>query len=244
MPGELWQAKARRLVEEAERRLFQPHGPGKKLLDWLREKRGLSADIVKTHRLGFQPKDTWDRPELWGLEPVLKDNGVAKKLWIPRGLIIPHFEGEQMLRMRIRRPLAAGDPPYYLLRGSDTRAMVWGPDRQVMLVVESELDGMLLQQEGGDLAGVMALGNAQSRPDQTTAAALRQSELILIGLDGDATGAHEAWRWWTKHFPQARRWPPIDGKDPGEMWQAGVDLCTWVMVGIEDHRAVIHGEKS
>jgi DNA primase len=243
-PGELWQARARRLVEEGEERLFQPQGQGKDLLDWLREKRGLSAETVKVHHLGFHPKDTWDKPEHWSLEPVLKDNGVAKKLWVPRGLIIPYFKGEHLLRMRIRRPRGAGDPRYYLLKGSDTRAMVWSPDRPVILVVESELDGMLLNQEAADLAGVVALGSAQARPDHAVAAVLRQSRLILIALDGDDPGAREAWRWWTKHFPQARRWPPIDGKDPGEMWQAGVDLCTWVMVGIEDHRAVIHGEKS
>jgi hypothetical protein len=122
--------------------------------------------------------------------------------------------------------------------------MVWGCDRQVMVVVESELDGMLLHQEAGDLAGVVALGNAQTRPDQAAAAALRQSRLILIALDGDAAVTREAWCWWTKHFPQARRWPPIDGNDPGDMWQKGVDLGTWVKVGIQDHRAVIWGEKS
>ena len=85
------------------------------------------------------------------------------------------------------------------------------------MVLESELDGMLLHQEAGDLAGVVALGNAQTRPDQAAWGALRQSRLILIALDGDAAGAREAWRWWTKHFPQARLWPPIDSKDPAEM---------------------------
>jgi hypothetical protein len=222
------------LVEEGERRLFQPHGQGKKLLNWLQEKRGLSADIVKAHRLGFHPKDIWDKPELWGLEPVLKDNGVAKKIWIPKGLIIPHCQGENILRIRIRRPRAAGDPRYYLLRGSDTKAMVWERDRQVMVVVESELDGMLLHQEAGDLAGVVALGNAQTRPDQVAAAVLRQSRLILIALDGNAAGAREAWCWWTTHFPQARRWPPIDGKDPGEMWLNGIDLKEWGALGIDE----------
>lgn len=120
-----------------------------------------------------------------------------------------------------------------------------GPSaRQAMVMVESELDGMLLHQEAGDLAGVVSLGNAQARPDQVAAAALRQSKLILIALDGDDAGAREAWGWWIKHFPQARRWPPIEGKDPAEMRKKGIDLRTWVMLGIEDHRAVIHGEKS
>jgi len=233
-PGDLWQARARQLVEEGGRRLFQPHGQGKKLLDWLQKKRGLSADTIKANRLGLHPQDTWDRPEHWGLEPDLKDTGIPKKLWIPRGLIIPYCQAEHVLRIRLRRPRADGDPRYYLVKGSDTRAMVWGPHQHVKVVVESELDGMLLHQEAGDLAGVVALGNAQTRPDQAAANVLRQTRLILIALDGDAAGAREAWRWWTRHFPQARRWPPIEGKDPGEMWQKSVDLCIWVKVGIEE----------
>jgi len=243
-PGDLWQARARSLVARGEQRLFQPHGQGKNLLEWLQKKRGLSADTIKANRLGFHPDQTWDRPGHWGLEPDMKDNGTPKMLWIPRGLIIPYCQGENIFRLRIRRPRAAGDPRYYLVRGSDTRAMVWGPHQPVKVVVESELDGMLLHQEAGDLAGVVALGNAQARPEQAAAAALRQSRLILIALDGDAAGAREAWRWWTKNFPQARRWPPIDGKDPAEMWQAGNELDTWIKVGIQDHRAVILGEKS
>jgi DNA primase len=222
-------------VEEGERRLLQPHGPGKKLLDWLREHRGLTEETIRTHRLGFQAADRWESPGHWGLEPEIKDNGLAKKLWVPKGLIIPHFEGEHLFRMRIRRPRTAGAPRYYLLRGSDTQAMVWSPSHQVMVVVESELDGLLLQQEVGALAGVVALGNAQARPDEESARLLRQSKLILVALDNDGAGARETWRWWTKHFPQARRWPPIDGKDPGEMWQAGVGLKDWTKAGIEEH---------
>lgn len=112
--------------------------------------------------------------------------------------------------------------------------MVWGLAHQVYVVVESELDGMLLHQEVGDLVGVVALGNAQARPDQEAAAVLSQSQLILIALDSDDAGVREAWGWWTKHFPQARRWPPIEVKDPGEMWKAGVDLKDRIKAGREE----------
>ena len=242
-PSVSWQTKARRLAEEGKSKLFCPHSGGKKLLDWLQQNRGLALDTIRAHHLGLQPVDTWDKPEPWGLEPVLKDNGIPKKIWIPRGLIIPYCQGEEILRIRLRRPRAAGDPRYCLVRGSDTQAMVWGHERQVMVVVESELDGMLLHQEVGDLVGVVAQGNAQARPDQEADAVLSQSRLILLALDGDEAGAREAWRWWMENLPQARRWPPIDGKDPGEMWQKGIDLRTWVMVGIEDNRALTDEEK-
>ncbi|MEM4721690.1 MAG: primase-helicase zinc-binding domain-containing protein [Candidatus Methanomethylicaceae archaeon] len=234
-PGDRWQRRAQRLVREGEKCLYHSHSLSEKLLNWLGETRGLTAETIRTHRLGFQPADAWERPEHWGLEPVLKDNGTAKKLWLPRGLVIPYCQAGAILRIRFRRFGADGDPRYYLLKGSNTRAMIWNPTQPVMVVVESELDGMLLFQEAGDAAGVVALGNAQARPDSSAYPILNQSRLILVALDSDGAGAREAWRWWMKHFPQARRWPPIDGKDIAEMWQAGINLKEWVTIGVEEY---------
>ena len=113
---------------------------------------------------------------------------------------------------------------------------------KVLVVVESEFDAILLNQEAGHLAGIIALGSAQTRPDKRAADLLRAADLILVSLDSDDNrsdgknpGAKEAWGWWLKHFEQARRLPPIDGKDPGEMWKAGVDLSEWVRIGIEKY---------
>jgi hypothetical protein len=110
------------------------------------------------------------------------------------------------------------------------------------VVVESEFDAILLNQEAGHLAGIIALGSAQTRPDKSATELLRAADLILVSLDSDDhrcdgknPGAKEAWGWWLKHFEQARRLPPIDGKDPGEMWKAGVDLSEWIRIGIEKY---------
>ena len=114
---------------------------------------------------------------------------------------------------------------------------------KVLVVVESEFDAILLNQEAGHLAGIIALGSAQTRPDKRAAELLRAADLILVSLDSDDhrsdgknPGAKEAWGWWMKHFEQARRLPPIDGKDPGEMWKAGVSLSEWVRIGIEKYQ--------
>jgi hypothetical protein len=104
-------------------------------------------------------------------------------------------------------------------------------------LAESELDALLLHQEAGDLVNVISLGNAQSRPDQGAAETLNQSQLILVSLDADQAGATESWRWWKEHYPQARRWPSIQGKDPGEMWAAGVNIRTWVEAGFMEYTA-------
>jgi DNA primase len=209
------------------------------MLGWLKERRGLSEAIIKKYRLGLVPTGRYECHEQWGLDPVLKDNGTPKKIWIPRGLTIPLCQDGNILRIRIRRPKmdlkSMGGPRYYLLRGSDTRAIVLGQNRDAFVVVESEVDAILLFQEAGDLIGVIALGNAQARPDIEAMEALRQSKLILVALDGDDAGAKEAWGWWLNHFPQARRWPPIEGKDPGDMVVAGIDLRAWIKAGLDEY---------
>jgi DNA primase len=230
-PGDLWQRQARKLVDDAVYELFSPRG--KVVHRFLREERGLNEDTIKTFSLGWLPADRWDAAPAWGLTEILKDNGVAKKMWFPTGLTIPHIVGGQVRRVRIRRP--EGEPRYYILRGSSTQSMLIGGHHQVTVLVESELDGMILSQEAGDLVGLVALGNAQARPDQEAADLLKRSRLILVALDADPAGAREAWRWWMNHYSQARRWPPIQGKDPGEMFSAGVKLRAWVQAGLLEY---------
>jgi len=241
-PTDLWQGRARRLVEESENWLFQPSTFGQKMLGWLKECRGLSEETIKKFRLGLVPIDRWEGHEQWGLEPVFKDDGTPKKIRIPLGLTIPLCQDGKIYRIRIRRPKFAlrseRDPRYYLLRGSDTRALVLGRDREIHVLLESELDAILLSQQAGDLVGVIALGNAQARPDQDAMAALGNCKLILVALDSDNAGAKEAWQWWTKHFSTARLWPPI-AKDPGEMFQHGVNLQTWIEAGIDHYQGEI-----
>jgi DNA primase len=230
-PGDLWADKARRLAKEAIHHLWAPTGEG--TLRFLMDKKGLTLDTIKRFYLGWLPKDKWDTAPAWGLAETLKDNGTPQKLWFPKGLTIPLLQGGQVVRVRIRRP--EGEPRYYLLRGSNTAAMVIGGGGPVAILVESELDAMLIHQEAGELVNVIALGNAQARPDQAAADLLRGCELILVALDADHAGVKEAWGWWLDHFLQAHRWPPIQGKDPGEMFMAGVSLKAWVQAGLDEY---------
>lgn len=234
---DLWATRARSLVEGAVYNLW--HFRTDHWLRWLKEKRGLAEGTVQAYSLGLQPKDRFDYPKDWGLEPVFKENGQAKKVWVPRGFIIPLFDGDRVVRVKFRRPKSAGKPHYYLLKGSDSRPRVINPESSIFVVVENELDAMLLAQEVSDLGvGVVALGSASVKPDSETAEILRRCRLVLVALDFDQAGNH-AWVWWRANFPQAHSWPPIGGKDVkdvgdvGEMWEAGVDLKDWVKVGID-----------
>jgi hypothetical protein len=241
-PTDRWQERARRLAEESENWLFHHHTFAQTMLGWLKERRGLSEETIKKHRLGLVLIDRFEGHEQWGLEPVLKDDGTPKKIWIPRGLTIPLWQEGKIYRIRIRRPKFAlrseTDPRYYLLRGSDTREMILGTDKPVSIIVESELDALLLHQEAGDLVNVISPGNAQTRPTQGAAEILNQSRLILVALDFDQAGAIASWGWWKKHYRQAYRWPPAAGKDPGDMLAAGVNIRTWVEFGLTEYQDI------
>jgi DNA primase len=230
-PPEFWQDKASLLVNEAIYHLFAPVGNA--ALNFLIKKKGLTPETIRKFCLGWIPSDRWDAAPAWGLREILKDNGKPKKVWLPKGVSIPLLQGGQVVRVRIRRPY--GDPRYFILRGSSTMAMLMGDGKLVAVVVESELDAMLLYQEVGKLVNLVCIGNAQTRPDAGTADLLKQSRLILVALDADQAGATESWRWWMNQYPQARRWPPIQGKDPGEMFAAGVNIKAWIEAGLAEY---------
>jgi hypothetical protein len=63
---------------------------------------------------------------------------------------------------------------------------------------------------------------------------LKKAVRLLISLD---TGDHnlagaKAAQWWLDEFSQARRWPVPQGKDPGEAFEKGVDIMTWIRAGL------------
>ena len=102
-PAYLWQARAKRLVDDCERGAVSPHTFAQKMLGWLKEYRGLSEETIKENRLGLVPIDRWEGHEQWGLAPDLKEDGTPKKIWLPRGLTIPLCLNGNILRIRVRR---------------------------------------------------------------------------------------------------------------------------------------------
>jgi DNA primase len=116
--------------------------------------------------------------------------------------------------------------------------MLWGADKAAVVVVESELDGLLLAQAAGDLAAVVALGNAQAKPDIEAHKLLQDTPLILIALDADDAGARAAWHFWPQTYgPKARRWPSILGKDASEARQKGLNVRHWIIAGAFEDEA-------
>ncbi|MBU0515912.1 MAG: hypothetical protein KJ621_14185, partial [Proteobacteria bacterium] len=198
--------------------------------------RGLSDSIIRNGLkvgrvrviLGWNPARLQRPGGPWGLD---------RQMNIPAGLTIAYSVDDRVGRIRVRQLDPKASPRYLCLAGSDagTPMVLAEGQPEAVVVVESELDGLLIWQETRGLpvnVGVVALGFAQGRPDTDTAAMVAQAKVVLVALDFDAAGAKEAWSWWAANFPNHKRWPVPEGKDPGDYYQAGGNVRAWVVAGL------------
>ncbi len=227
-PNKQWQVQGNNLVKSSKEYLWRDCCIN------IREElynRGLKDAAINQANLGWNPTDFYCQREKWGLPGKLKDDGNLSKLWIPAGLVIPFINNNQIQNIKIRRSDPLADYKYYLLPGSSNTAMVLGNGTAAM-IVESELDAILLNQEAGDLIVVVALGSVKNKPDTVVTDMLGNADIVLVALDSDEAGAKASWGWWLKQFPNATRWPTPFGKDPSAAYQSGLSLKAWVTAGI------------
>lgn len=217
-----WKTKAEAFVGWAHRHLLK----NKEELKWLKT-RGITEKTVRRFKLGRNPEDIYRSRSSWGL-PESKNN--KKRLWLPKGLVIPWSIDGEIHRLRIRRP--EGDLRYYVVPGSGMApTVIVGETKRVCVVVESELDAILIAQEAGDIVSVVALGNSSAHPDKIAKDLLSSADHIMVALDFDEAGV-KAWGQWKEQYLQVTRWPVPEGKDPGEYFKAGGDIREWVIAGL------------
>lgn len=228
LPLELWQDKARAFMVHCSEQLER----NTEALSWLQEERGLTMETISASRLGWNAKDLFLDREEWGLpSEISQKTGQQKKLWIAAGLTIPFCLAKSVVRLRVRRSKSPEKGSRYILvSGSFTGAMTLWQDQQAVAIVESELDGLLVSQEAGDLIGTIGLGSAALKPDSELHERLMKAKTVLCSLDSDAPGA-KAVRFW-RQYPGYRRWMAIRGKDVTEQWKAGIEVRTWVQAGL------------
>lgn len=230
-PSDIWQSKARVLLDGAIDYLWSKQG--EPMREWLHNEKGLEDATIKGASLGYNPADIYEPRATWGLSTQLKDDRTPKKQWIPSGLVIPLLVDDKVHRLRLRRDNPGDGARYVIVSGSSSAPMVWGEDKGAAVIVESELDGLLLSQEAGDLCAVIALGTATAKPNKETHDLLRAMPIILIALDTDEAGAKASWKYWPDTYgKKARRWPTIQGKDASEARLNGLDIRTWIIAGV------------
>ncbi len=231
-PAELWRKKCGQVMAYGLQQL-QESGD---IQGWLAD-RGISLSTAARFGLGWIPRSYYRERQAWGVDPEHHADGREKKLWIPRGLVIPYLRHQQLQRLRFRRFEDDEMPKYYVLPGS-SRAPMWtkcareeaGP--KAVLVVEAELDGVMLWERASDLVHIVALGSSSAKPHDTELLQiLSDADCILVSLDHDQAG-HKALRWWRERYASAIYWPVPEGKDPGDAYAAGVDIREWILEGL------------
>ncbi len=250
--SDAWSVYAAQLLDEAEAHILQEA----KACSWLAA-RGICSEAITQYRLGYLPAENGKYPKYqgrWryrsalGLAPKEGQDGKMKeKIFIPRGILIPTFgHGEQagrILNLRIRRHaedlavLQNGktQPKYMELEGSCTSPMLLAPQGPTQLatyfVVEAELDAILIHYISGGLVGALAVRTNRGKPDAYAHERLQACARICVALDYDEPGAC-GWPWWENTYPQAKRWPVPEGKDPGDAYKLGVDIREWIQAAL------------
>ena len=223
-PPAAWQAKAETFILACQKQLQGNSG----VLKWLSDERGLSLKTIQDSRLGWNSKDLYLNRSEWGLSSeISQKTGKEKKLWIAQGLVIP--DGDTRIRIRRSEP-PPDESRYRNVSGSSMKPMIRWQDQQAVVILESELDGLLVHQEAGDLVGIVSLGSAQLKPDAELHDRLMAAKIILVSLDNDEAGMKAVGFW--RRYAGFKRWPVIRGKDICEQWLAGIAVDQWVKAGL------------
>lgn len=235
---ETWSKKGLEFVERCHEALLVR----KQAIDYLAG-RGISLKSIKKYRLGFnagqERKNEQFQPIFrpwvsWGMKNEKNAGGKPRKLMLPAGLVIPYIVDGRLHRLTIRLLRPDQKNPrkkYHYVVGSMRDVWLSNPQARAFVVAEAELDCIAVDEAAGDLVGTIGLGSTGVKPEKRAAAALGRSLCILNSMDYDLPGA-KAGTWWEKTYPQTRRWPVPEGKDPGEAFAAGVDLRLWVLAGL------------
>jgi DNA primase len=228
LPSQAWMDRADAVATAAAAHLLG----SPERLEWLAA-RGITAKTAARFGLGWNDGPIIRPYPAWGLPAeVWPESGKPKFVRVPAGLVIPWRDGGRVLRLRVRQLDA--EPKYYVIPGGakDPQPMTvidgtWsGPHRAVVLC-EAELDAMLLAQEAGDLVTVVALGSAQTRPEDPRAvAAVTGAAWLGLWLDRDQAGDDYTAKWISAHADTAEDIRPHGtGKmDPGDAHASGMDI--------------------
>lgn len=218
-PPAQWQEQALSFVEES--RVILWSAAGSRALAWLRDHRDLQDETIQAAGLGLNPEDRFQERQPWGLP----ENG--KRVWLPRGVVIPWLINGDLWRVNVRRP--AGEPKYIGPAGWQNalyNADALTGERRPAALVEGEFDALTVQQEAGDLVNVVATGSTDGARRPRWIALLAQARSVLVSFDADEPGEKGA-AYWLDTLPNARRWRPYF-EDVNGMAQAGVSVRSWV----------------
>ncbi len=241
-PGSTWQQRAGQFIAYCQNNLAGPGGA--RAREYLVQERGLWDETWRPFQVGYNPGNVYDTPESWGLS--------GKRIWLPRGIVIPGLRNDQPWYVKVRRALPDqvlgryigpwteqdGLPETKFGGPRGGTAVLFGQQTfanlPVLLLVEGEWDAMLTWQWCQDFCDVSTLGGAQSHFDAYDLAVLIRYQAILVVHDADAAG-DKGRQYIARLHAQSNRIRPIPppelngapAHDLTDFWKAGGNLRAW-----------------
>ena len=222
-PCEVWQQRAGRVLRRSQQLLWTDEGEA--VRERLAISRCLGEDAIERHGLGWIPLDIFDDKAAWGL-----DSG---KLALPAGVVIPCWRDDCLVRLRIRQSKPEAMPKYWTVAGSVGAPLIIDNARNTVIIVESDLDAILIDQEAGNLTNVIALGSCAGKPDKEAHALIAKSKFVLLSPDYDKAGKQSA-KWWLDNYKNIRIWAVPDGNDVGDYALMDGDIKEWIRIAIDE----------
>lgn len=230
-PGEVWQGRAWEFVEGAMGALWEEGG--KRALQWLYE-RGLEPPTLLKWKVGYWGEERFEGREDWGLEAV-EVNGRKKRVWLPRGVVIPNEIDGVLWAVKVNRPggYVGKGPKYVQVSGS--RNVLFGVDGvrgggRPLWVDEGEWNMLSVWQEAEDLVDVVSCGAASIDPGRLGQwwGLFLGARLVLVRVDDDEAGERAWGRWEGLLGGRARRVSAPEGGDSNGFLMGGGDVRAWV----------------
>ena len=194
-PNPTWRAHAAGWAARCVALLWGDEGA--RARDYLHQ-RGLHDGVLRTFNVGYNPCDTWEDHEQWGLP---KPEG-RHRIWIPRGITFPWYvKGDvpggapELWRLNIRRPLtpaqiAAGETKYIGPAGFANALYNAGSVRsgRPVVLVEGEIDALTIVQACGEQIAAVATGSTCGARRDAWVARLALAPCVLVAFDADKAG--------------------------------------------------------
>ena len=234
-PGPIWSARAEQYVRWAESNLANHAGAQ----EYLNKERGLSPETWRAFRLGYNPDNLYDDPARWGLD--------GKKIWLPRGIVIPGFWQGKPWYVKVRRPRPGELIGRYVGEWTELDGLpevkFGGPrgghsslfrlemnhTMPVLILTEGEWDAMLLWEHCPDLCDAGTIGGARSHFDELDLSLLTRYVAVLVVHDDDKAGAkgREYISELAARFGRVKSIAP-PAHDLTDFWKSGGHLRAWM----------------
>jgi DNA primase len=211
-----WMTTAHEFLDDCINNLWGDKGEG--ALKYLHE-RGLSDGTLKRWMIGYHPYDGYGDSQEWGISG-------PRKLWIPKGIVIPCQDEEGLHYLKIRQRV--GKPKYHIIKGG--RPWLFGAqtfiDKLIAFLFEGEFDVMLAWQTGYKLGYGSLPAGQKFKPEWGHF--FDSLEDLIIAYDNDKEGQKASDRL-CKLSPQFHKAMPFPfGNDLTDYFIKGGDVFEWI----------------